>query len=179
MHVSPERFDLDRADKNGVAAFKRYIWTNSEVCSHCFSRVRAIGDITEIHTDLHTHEVAAYYERTDAGSQEHTPFDTNKRYGTCFCTECGADTQPHHQDLPWERMREYAITLYEYTQTHTPLSLDREAFARELARLRLDVRETSGRESQVFAVAFARALTTTVATSGRTRERAADAATAD
>lgn len=167
MHVSPQRFDLTRTDQNGIQAFKRHVWFNSEVCSNCFSRVRAIGDVVAVEQDVHTHETFAFYERTEQGSQEHTPFDENKRYGTCFCENCGADTRPTHRDLAWERMREYAVNLFEYVRDHTPLTIDRERFARQLALHRLERAETAGKESQIFAVAFARSLIDDVNTTGR------------
>lgn len=175
MHISQQRFDLDRADKSGVQAFLKHVWYSSEVCSNCFTQVRSVGDVVRKSMDDHTHELPAYYERTEDASQEYTPFgEPSDRYGTCFCDNCGADTQPQHRDLPWERMREYALHLYEFADSETPLTLSRERFARHLAHLRLDRRDTAGRESQVFAVAFARALETDVTTNGTVRGRQAD-----
>lgn len=167
MHISQDRFDLTRQEQSGVAAFKKHIWRNSEVCSHCFSRVRAIGETVTVHMDKHRHEYHKFYERTEDASQEHTPFDECKRYGTCFCESCGADLRPDHHHLPWEKMKTFAVNLVEYVDGHTPLSLSKRRFARELARLRFDRRDTAGKESQVFAVAFARALETDVSTSGQ------------
>jgi len=174
MHVSEQRFDLDRADKRGIQAFLKHVWYSSEVCSNCFTQVRSIGDVVRKSMDEHTHELAAYYERTEHASQEYTSFEApSDRYGTCFCCHCGADTRPAHRDLPWEQMREYALNLYDYVATQTALSLSRERFAHHLAHLRLDRRDTAGRESQVFAVAFARALETDVSTNGTIRNRQA------
>jgi len=166
MDVSQQRFDLTKHDQSGIQAFKKHVWYNSEVCSNCFSRVRAIGDVVKIEQDVHTHEMAEFYERADDGSQEYTPFDENKRYGTCFCDHCGADLRPDHRDMAWERMRGAAVRLYEYVRDHTSLSLDQERLARQLAHLRLERRDTAGKESQIFAVAFARALETKVSTNG-------------
>jgi len=158
MHVSSTRFDCDAADEAGIDTFTDWVRHNSEVCSHCFSRVRDIGDETTIHKSVHTHRVNTHYQRADAGSQEYTPFDTNTRYGTCFCTNCGRDTRPDHQDLSWALMKSYAVNLATFIDEHTPLTLDRDRFARELAHQRLDRSETCGRESQIFAVAVARAI---------------------
>lgn len=174
MHVSQSRFDLTKSDKAGIQAFLKHIWYNSEVCSNCFTRVRAIGDVVTVETDVHSHELAEFYERTERASQEHTPFEEpSARYGTCFCDHCGADLRPHHHNLPWETMREHAKRLLIYTNRHTSLSIDREAFARSLAHLRLNRRDTGGKESQIFAVAFSRALTTEVTGRGTIREQVA------
>jgi len=172
MHVSQKRFDLTVSDNAGIQAFKKHIWFNSELCSHCFSRVRSVGDTVSVRMSVHSHEMNKYYERTELGSQEHTPFDDNKRYGTCFCENCGRDLKPNHKDLSWKRMREFAVNLFEYTRDETSLNLNRENFAKELAHLRLDRRDTAGKESQIFAVAFSRALETDVTPSGTITERA-------
>jgi hypothetical protein len=166
MHVSSDRFDLTRADKAGIEAFKKHVWHNPEVCSHCFSRVRAVGETVTVHKSVHRHEVNKFYERTETGSQEYTPWDENKRYGTCFCEHCGADLQPEHQNLPWETMKSFAVSLYNYTTNHTSLQLNGERFAAELRELRTQRLDTAGREMQIFAVAFARALQTDVSASG-------------
>ena len=82
---------VDQPSQRRVAIIKKHVLHSSEVCDGCFSRVRAIGDIVEVRTDEHVHELAAYYERTDIGSQEHSPFESPAdRYGTCFCAECGS-----------------------------------------------------------------------------------------
>jgi len=174
MHVSQSRFDLTKADKAGIQAFLKHIWYNSEVCSNCFSRVRAIGDIVTVEKDVHSHELAAFYERTENATQEHTPFDVpSARYGTCFCDHCGADLRPDHRDLRWPAMREHAKRLREYTRQHTSLQLSTERFARELTYLHQERDDTAGKESQIFAVSFARALTTEVTGRGTIREQVA------
>jgi hypothetical protein len=159
MELDTDRFDIGPVERRGIALFKDYVWSNSEVCSHCFTRVRSIGELREVRMQELTHEVNEFYERTEDGSQEHHPFTLpSDRYGTCFCENCGSDTQPRHHHLPWDKMREYSINLYNYVSDHTPLSLSSESFARHLAHLRLERLDTAGRESQIFAVAFARAL---------------------
>jgi hypothetical protein len=174
MHVSQSRFDLTKADKAGIQAFLKHIWYNSEVCSNCFSRVRAIGDIVTVEKDVHSHELAAFYERTEDATQEHTPFDEpSARYGTCFCDHCGADLRPDHHLLPWPVVHEYAVRLQEYTRQHTSLQLSTERFGRQLAYLHRQRDDTAGKESQIFAVAFARALTTDVTGRGTIREQVA------
>jgi len=173
MHISPDRFNLTRADKAGIQAFKRHVWHNSEVCSNCFSRVRSVGDVLSKEMGVHTHELCEHYERTETGSQEHTPFEApSDRYGVCFCETCGADLRPNHHHLAWSQMREHAKRLADYVESHTSLTLNHERFARQLAHQRFDRSETAGKESQIFAVAFARALTTQVTTQGRTQEHA-------
>jgi len=172
MHVSDQRFDLTKSDKSGIEAFKRWIFYNSELCSHCFSRVRSVGDTVSVSMAVHTHEINKFYERTETGSQEYTRFDTNKRYGTCFCENCGSDLQPAGHQVPWEKLREFAVNIYQYTTEHTPLHLDREKFSKTVAHLKLDRRDTQGKEGQILAVAFARSLTTDITPSGTVPERA-------
>jgi len=170
MHVSSDRFDLDTQDRTGIQLFEEYVWYNSEVCSHCFARVRDIGpeyskvlrrtngaelDIPDI--DMTVNE---WFKRTDDGSQEHCPWNNTARFGTCFCEKCGGDTRPRHHQLPWSKMKPYAVNLHQYISEWTPLSLDRRRFCRDLARLKLGRSDTQGKESQMFAVAFARALDT-------------------
>ncbi|GGO03603.1 hypothetical protein [Haloarcula pellucida] len=175
MNVSTDRFDLDQQDRDGIEAFEEYIWYNSEVCSHCFARVRDVGpeysnvlrrtsgtelDVPDL--EMTTNE---WYERTDLGSQEYCPWDNTRRFGTCFCENCGSDTQPGHHQLPWEKMKAFAVNLHAYIRDHTPLSLSKRRFCTELSKLKVGRRDTQGKESQIFAVAFARALQTTPSTS--------------
>jgi len=170
MNVSTDRFDLDQQDRDGIEAFEEYVWYNSELCSHCFARVRDVGpeysnilrrtsgtelDVPDL--EMTTNE---WYERTDIGSQEYCPWDNTKRFGTCFCENCGRDTQPNHHQLSWEKMKEFAVNLYAYIRDHTPLTLSKRRFCTELSKLKVSRRDTQGKESQIFAVAFARGLQT-------------------
>lgn len=160
MHVNSSRFNLSPADHRGIALFEREIWQNSEVCNHCFTRVRSIERNPEAERLASTSTrnlPAEFHERTEKGTQEHTPFDTNVRFGTCFCTECGGDLRARHRDLDVEMMLEFANNLCRYVRDHTSLTLDANRFAREIGSLK-SRRDTQGRETQVFAVAFARAL---------------------
>lgn len=171
MHVSTDRFDLDQQDRDGIEAFEEYVWYNSELCSHCFTRVRDIGPEyskilrqtgkSELDVPDISMTVNEWYQRTNHGSQEYCPWDTTRRFGTCFCERCGSDTQPNHLNLDWEKMKSFAVNLHAYIRDHTPLSLSKRRFCTELSKLKLGRRDTQGKESQIFAVAFARALETT------------------
>jgi len=147
MHVSTDRFDLDQQDRDRIEAFEEYIWYSSEVCSHCFACVRDIGpeyssvlrrtngtelDVPDL--ELTTNE---WYERTDLGSQEYTTWDNTQRFGTYFCENCGSDTQPSHHQLPWEKMKAFAVNLHAYIWDHSLLSLNKRRFYTELSQLKV------------------------------------------
>lgn len=153
-----ERFDIGPTDKRGIAAFKEYLWHNSECCNYCFTRVRAVGDLRHVEKDIHVHEVNEFYERTDWGEQAHHPFTVSAdRYGQCFCLDCGGDTSADNDDLDFETFKEFARNVYLYTKIHTPLELNQRRFAQEAVELKKRP-DTQGRDRRIFAVAFARAL---------------------
>jgi len=158
MHVSKERFDLSTTDKVGIDTFEEWIRHNSEVCNHCFSRVRAIGEEQSVRKDIHTHHVNDFYERTDNGTQENHPFQLpSNRYGTTFCRACGGDLAAGSKNIPFPQFKEYALNIHEYIKRHTPLSMDHVYFGREAARLKRQP-EHQGRGRELLALAFARAL---------------------
>lgn len=162
MKINSARFNLTPTEKARIKTFEREIWYNSELCNHCFSRVREI-EVNYVarrlsKTTLKNHP-AAFHERTPLGTQEHHVWDYNQRFGTCFCLECGGDLSASHRDLPREKMKEYGKSLARYAENHTALQFDTHRFFRELLRLK-DRRDTQGKETQIFAVAFARAIQT-------------------
>ena len=158
MYQLDQRFDLTAGDKAGIEAFKTWLWRSSEVCNHCFTRVRSIGEVHSAEMWHHTHEIKKHYERTEQGSQEAHPFQLpSARYGTTFCTECGRDCSAGENTVPFEDLKRYAVNIHRYTAEHTPLSLDHEQFGREAARLKRQP-EHQGRGRAILAVAFARAL---------------------
>ena len=157
MHVSQERFNLTPTERRGVDDFLEYLWYSSEVCSHCFTRVREIDErkITR-GKNGHIQDTWEFHERTEHARNEHTPWDRNKRFGTTFCLECGSDTSAHHRDMELEELKPIAQNIYRYTTKHTPLELDHERFGREIRAMKTDP-DYQGKESQILAVAFARA----------------------
>lgn len=176
MNVSSARFDLTSTEKARIGTFKNEIWYNSEVCSHCFSRVREVEANPRAarlsKTSLKNHP-ASFHERTDLGTQEHHEWDYNTRFGTCFCLECGGDLSASHYQLSRGKMKAFAKNLARYIDAHTSLSLDHRRFFAELLRLK-DSANTQGRESQIFAVAFARALQTRTESSSTPTTQPAD-----
>lgn len=160
MTIRPDesRFDIGPTERRGIEAFNEYLRHNPEVCNHCFSRVRSVGELKERRTDLFVHEFNEHYERTERGSQEHDPFELpSDRYGQCYCRECGSDLSVTHDELDFETFKEYVRNCYRYVREHTPLDVDHQRLGREAARLKRR-RDTQGRDRQIIAVAFARAL---------------------
>jgi len=160
MNVSSERFDLSQSDKRGIGAFTEYLWHNGEICNECFARVRAIGDEQIVHGDVHRHQINAYYERTEDGSQEHTPFESPAdRYGTCFCEDCGAasETGLSDSDSSLDELGEYITRIGRYFIAETPHSVDGTELARVMRRLK-QVPENGGYDTEILAVATAHAL---------------------
>lgn len=166
MHINSDRFNLTETEKARVKTFENEIWYNSECCNNCFSRVREIerNPAEERLSSTSLKNIPAdFYERTELGAQEHCGWDYNPRYGTCFCLACGGDLSASHRDLPREKMKEYGKNLARYAKDHTALSFDTYRFFRELLRLK-GRRDTQGKETQMFAVAFARAIQTSTGT---------------
>jgi uncharacterized protein with PIN domain len=162
MQVSQSRFSLTPTEQARLSTYEKHVWHNSEVCNHCFTKVREVERnpvAARLGPTSLRNVPAEYHERTDDGTQEFCGWDNNPRFGTCFCLECGGDLSASHRDISLERMKTYAVNLEQYVRDHTPLALNRERFARELIRQkRRD--GTQGCESQIFAVAFIRGLDT-------------------
>lgn len=168
MHVSQDQFDLSPTERRGVDTFKDRIWYNSEVCNSCFSQVRSVGPtvtkrLREPSEKLLENgepldlEMSEWYERTENGSQEYTTWDDNKRFGTCFCLDCGTDCTGNHRHKTVDELKPIAANIYEYITTQTPLDLDHKRFGREIRELK-SVPEYQGFETEILAIAFARAL---------------------
>jgi hypothetical protein len=162
MQVSTARFNLTPTEQARLSTFNRHLWHNSEVCNHCFTRVRSVErnpTASRLSKTSLRNLPAEHHERTDKGTQEFCGWDHNPRFGTCFCLGCGGDLSASHRDISLEKMKQYAVNLERYIRKHTSLSLNRERFARELVTQKQRL-ETSGCESQIFAVAFIRGLNT-------------------
>lgn len=169
LRESPFSSDLSKSEEQGVQAFRRWIWHNSELCNECMSRVRDIGPEVSrvlgrggatqlVHADveMRTNE---WYERTELATQEHSPGDHNTRFGTCYCLECGGDLSANHRGKSLEELKPIAANIARYVREHTDLELDVRGFARELRTLKRRP-EYQSWETEILAVAFARGLRT-------------------
>ena len=152
-------FPTEPTDKRGYEIFRTEIWHSRQVCNQCFSHIRNIGPEIEKWLGASYQTINAYYERTENGSQEFTPFDHNVRYGTCFCTECGSDCTGDHRNTAYQDIIPLVRNIYIYTQRHTDHSLDRSRLASEVSDL-MSIENSTGRETEVMAIAFSRALET-------------------
>lgn len=168
MNIPQDRFELTPTERNGVDTFKDYIWHSSEVCNSCFMQVRSVGPkvtkrlqepdekLLENGTPVGM-ELNQWYERTDNASQEHTTWDNNKRFGTCFCLDCGTDCTGNHRHKTIDELKPLAANIYEYVILKTPLELNHTEFGKSIRELK-EVPEYQGYETEILAIAFARAL---------------------
>lgn len=150
-------FETDHSDERGYELFRDIIWRESELCANCFSQVRTIGPEQSIWVGASTMTINAWYDRTDLGSQEHTQWDHNTRFGTCYCLSCGADCNGGHADTPLEDMIPLVENIFRYTKTQTQHDLDGARFGREVRELKADPAAQS-LETEIMAIAFSRAL---------------------
>jgi len=155
-----------------VQAFRRHCLDNAELCDRCFAQIRAIGEVQEKRTDLFTHELNAYYERTEHGSQEFTSFDPpTDRYGTCFCENCGAasDSNCRTDDHSLDTLQTHAKRCLRYIRRTTRFEIDAERAGRTLAALKT-IPDNGGLDTEILAVTVACGLTDP-RTPGPTRTR--------
>lgn len=168
MQVSNLEADLAKDTKRRVEDFNELIWYSSEVCNDCFQHVRSVGpEVTKTLQDpdekLLEHGAPArlvvnqWYERTDHGTQEHTPWDSNKRFGTTFCRDCGSDTSAWNDSLSKDEMKSRARNLYVYFEEHTEYELEYKTLYRSVLELKSNP-DNTGYDSEIFAVSVARAL---------------------
>lgn len=158
------------SDENGYKLFRERIWHNGEICNSCFTRVRSIGP--EMERQLETSKdgsrrladgppitirINEWYERTTEGSQEHTTWDHNTRFGTCYCLNCGTDCNGNHRNKSLSELTPLVENIFRYVKEHTPQDIDGKAFGREVKQLKQQ-RSAQGHETEVMALAFARAL---------------------
>lgn len=168
MQLRKSPFDVDKIDESGIDDFEEYIWYNSEVCNGCYSRVRSVGPkvrktleeptekMLEDTGELVGMEHNEWYERTELGSQEYSSFDENKRFGTCYCKNCGSDCSSF-DDVPTKQaLKDMAERVAEYANEHTPLEVDADRLVDEAAQLK-SIPRTDGWDTEIVAVAFSRA----------------------
>lgn len=156
--ILSRNFFLSDVEKARLELFWDYIWTNSELCCNCFTKVRDIGPEISRPADSQTYYLNLWYERTEQGSQEYAPGDENKRYGQCYCRSCGWDLTANHRNKSLEDLIELAHGICVYTNSDTPISVDRRTFARVVGRLKQH-RNKQGCETEILAVGFARSIT--------------------
>lgn len=161
-------FETRRSDSRGYDLFEELVWHNSELCNSCFTQVRSIGPE---HTktleeppekcleDSPPVEMTIYewYKRTEDGTQEHTTWDHNRRFGTCYCRKCGSDCNGNHRNKSVEELKPLAKNIFVYVSNQTDHELDGKRFGREIRELKT-LRSAQGHETEVVAIAFARAL---------------------
>ncbi|MFB1066456.1 hypothetical protein [Natrinema sp. H-ect4] len=169
MQLRKSPFDVTKIDESRIDDFKECIWYNSEICNGCFSRVRLVGPkvsktleeptekMLEDNGPLQRMESNEWYERTELGSQEYSSFDTNKRFGTCYCKNCGSDCSSFDEIPTKQALTDMAERIAEYANEHTELDVDRDHLVDEAAELKA-IPQTDGWDTEILAVAFSRAL---------------------
>jgi hypothetical protein len=161
--------DIDRQVRRRAEDFRDHIWYNREVCNHCFSRVRRVEVIDWERYEgagysVPTHAPDAHQDRMPDVDAEHTPWQLpSERYGKTFCSECGGDTRARDGKKSLAVIKQHAVTLYRYTRDHTEFAIDHRRFAREAVRLK-QRRDLQGYDSEIMAVAWARAVRAATAT---------------
>ncbi|MDL5361366.1 hypothetical protein [Halalkalicoccus sp. NIPERK01] len=98
-----------------------------------------------------------WYDRTEQGSQEHTTWDHNKRFGTCYCLTCGTDCNGGHRNKSLEELTPLVENIFRYIKRETAYDLDGKTFGRQVRELKQDP-SAQGLETEVMALAFGRAL---------------------
>jgi len=134
-------------------AFEKLIWGSGEICNNCYSQVRAIGEEMTIEGSLHTHAINRYYERTEHGTQEHTPFELpSNRFGTTFCTECGSDTRNLGHDKDIGRLAQDAKRIIEYVNSgdEPPYTIDGRIMGKTIKDIK-QVPANQGYDPQILA----------------------------
>jgi len=170
--------------QGSLQVFKDHIWQNSELCNNCFQQIRTIGPVREKRlevsgTRLLHHgrpmlvEFHEWHERTEHGTQEHTPWDSD-RYGTCFCLECGSDGTATGETLPLATLVTYGKRIVRYLNTRTHHRVSGERFGKVL-KLLASIDDNSGYDTEKLAVATVAALDE----SGHPARRSQQSATAD
>ncbi|MDF9748387.1 hypothetical protein [Natrinema salsiterrestre] len=161
-------FETRPSDKRNYELFEEEIWTSSEICNSCFAQVRSIGPAKEKmletpdekcleHGKPVTLTLFEWYERTENGSQEHTTWDANRRFGTCYCLNCGTDCNGNHRNKSLEELKPLAKNIFRYVKRHTDHDIDGKTFGRQVRQLK-SRRDAQGNETEVLGIAFARAL---------------------
>ena len=156
------------ADEHGYELFRELVWYNGELCNSCFTMVRTIGPemAKQLNTSKHrplehgmplTITINEWYQRTEEGSQEHTTWDNNKRFGTCFCEQCGTDCNGNHRNKSLSDLKPLVANIFRYVKKHTEHDLDGKAFGREVKDLKKEP-GMQGHETEIMALAFSRAL---------------------
>lgn len=161
-------FETQSSDKRGYELFREAIWRSRQVCNSCFSQVRDVGpehtrmlDVSGPRRLEHgiplEMTINEWYQRTDNGSQEHSPGDYNLRFGTCYCLNCGTDCNGEHRNTSLEDMIPLVDSIFRYTKTETPHEINGSKFGREVRELK-SIPDATGYETEIMAIAFGRAV---------------------
>jgi hypothetical protein len=189
MHLSQLSFpsDLDRPGRQSIAVFREQILHNRELCDHCFQQVKSIGETKTKTLDTSGRrllsdgqplriEITGHYERTEHGSQEHTPWDGregNRRFGTCFCQDCGAEVSASSaHSVGLETLTNRGKRIIAYLNRKTRYWCVGSDFAEALTTLKREP-DNTGYDAEILAVATAHSLespTPNVSPSGATAD---------
>ncbi|WP_344222801.1 hypothetical protein, partial [Aeromicrobium tamlense] len=161
-------FETRLSDEHGYDLFEELVWHSSEVCNSCFSQVRSVGPEHSKQLEEPPEKcledgdpvymtINEWYERTENGAQEHTTWDHNERFGTCYCLECGTDCTGNHRNKSLQELKPLAKNIYRYVTRETEHDLDAKRFGAEVRELK-QRRSAQGNETEVLGIAFARAL---------------------
>ena len=163
-------FETRPSDERGYDLFEELLWHSSEICNSCFTQVRSVGPehrkqleepgqkaFEDDPPEALTLTINEWYERTEDGAQEHTTWDHNKRFGTCYCLNCGTDCNGNHRNKSLQELKPLAKNIFYYVTRQTDHDLDGKRFGAEIRELK-QRRSAQGNETEIIAVAFARAL---------------------
>lgn len=170
MQLSSDGCPIEPTDYEtvGTDVFQELFIYNSEICNGCFTKVRDVGPEVEI--TLQTSgprrladkpplkmDVREWFQRTEFGSQEHSTWESNKRFGSCYCIECGSDCTSSNEIKSLERLHELRENIQNYVEEHTDRTLNEVRFREELEDHKRR-RELQGWDDEILAIAFSRAL---------------------
>jgi hypothetical protein len=163
--------ELSQPNRDAVSVFKKEIWRNQEICNHCFQQIKSIGtkrrkrlgtsgrrflaDGQPIEVEFHDH-----YERSEHGAQEHTPWDElegNRRFGTCFCLDCGAEASAVSHSVDLRTLTDQGKQIISYLNRQTRYWCVGSDFAEALTALK-SIPDNTGYDTEILAVATAHSL---------------------
>lgn len=171
MQIGQSPFTPTETEKARIGLFEEYFWYSSEICTNCYQRVREVGERHTIQLEEpkekvlaegggfpQSLEIADHFERTEYGSQEHTPWHLpSDRFGSCFCLDCATDCRPTEDDLSLAGLLERMDKVASHTTEHTPLEIDTEEFEYQIRELKGE-EDNQGWDTEILALSFARAV---------------------
>lgn len=136
------------------------IVTNCEICTHCFDRIRHVGELVEREMTIHSHEVNRYYERdpdAETGRDPHSA--ASERYTSTWCGECGRrNGRADEATRSYADLRPALNRLVAYTRLETPLAIDAQRLIDIVNGLKTGshARDLQGRDDVIVGVAWCR-----------------------